>query len=377
MRRADRDRLANAYPSGSRTEESFAVALGVHLPHAAKLEAAIVRDLDPATFGVGWWSAYPALGDKRRILIGDYLAVSTASIETNLVEAQLHLFELLDYWEQQNARMADAVVVDPQSGTVRVKFPKPTCPLDGLPDASSALHVAGFFRAINSALDCLGAAIVGVAALNLSIVTTDFDKARTNLTSKANKANDPRQAFNAKVDELIGKAGPEGWLTWTAKFRHMLLHRARRLQDGSLEQRKPVLLGPDGNPVLRADVVPHLPSEPARSDIDAFRDHTVERYLSEHASETVHGILKSAVFLIDGIAEQLCVLWEDRKNDPQLLAQPPEQWPKTSVPDPTRFAGYAPELSTVNQITGNDTLVRRLSCAAIADAQRHRWDTFS
>jgi hypothetical protein len=377
MRRSDLERLRQPYPPNDTAESRFPKALGVHVQHALTLETALLDDLDPVAFGIGWWSTYSALGDKRRILVGDYLITSVASIPTNLVEADLHLRELLEAWDQQNAQMADAIAVVLATGRPRIRHPRETCAADRLADAMSTLHVAGFFRAINSALDCLGAAIIGVAGLNLPIVTSDFDKAKTNLVSKAKLAGDPRQALNVRLDDLIAQAGPPGWLTWTTKFRHMLLHRARRLQDGELVQRKPVLHGPTGTVVPRADVVPHLPSEPARSDIDAFRDTALERYLGEHSSETVHGVLKSTVFVIDGATEALGTLWAQRKANPQLFEQPAAQWLRTDIPDPVGFMGYAPRASTATLAAANESLIRRLTCAALGDDDRQKWATFT
>jgi hypothetical protein len=376
MRRSDLDSLAKPYAAGGSAEEQFAEALGVYVQHAAALETAVLRDLDPTVFGVGWWAGYAALGDKRRILIGDYLVTSIPSIQTNLVEARLHLLALLETWEQQSTQMADSIVPDP-THRFRIRHPERLSAADGLPDAMSSLHVAGFFRAINSALDCLGAAIVGVAALDLNIVKTDYDKARTNLASKAKVAGDLRQTLDAKVDALVAQAGPPGWLAWTTKFRHMLLHRARRLQVGTMQQRRPPLLGPDGRVVVRADLVPHLTTEPGRSDVDALRDISIQHYLGEHASETVHGVLKSTVFLIDGAADALCQLWEDRKKNPHLLEQPAKQWPDTAIPAAVGFAGYAPKSQSANVASANDALLKRLTCAALGDSVRHRWNNFT
>jgi hypothetical protein len=376
MRKSDLKRLEEPYVPGASADDQFSKALGVYVQHAAALEAAVVGDLDQTVFGIGWWAGYTALGDKRRILVGDYLATAVPSIQTNLNEAQLHLLDLLEAWDQQNAQMADAIVPDPIHG-IRVRHPKLQSAVDSLPNARSAQHVAGVFRAINSALDCLGAAIVGVAALELNIVKTDYDQAKTNLVSRAKVAGDPRQPLNAKLDALVATVGPPGWLTWTTKFRHMLLHRGRRLQDGSLQPRVPPLLGPDGKKLLRADVVPHLTREPGRSDIDAFRDTSVERYLGEHATETMHGVLKSTVLFIDGATEELCTLWAVRKKKPQMLEQPVKQWPDTAIPAPIGFDGYVPISYKPAVAAANETLMTRLTSAALGDLERHRWSNFT
>jgi hypothetical protein len=48
------------------------------------------------------------------------------------------------------------------------------------------LHRVGFFRAIAGALDCIGAAVVGVAALPTSILRADLAKARAELSKISN-----------------------------------------------------------------------------------------------------------------------------------------------------------------------------------------------
>jgi hypothetical protein len=156
MRRQETELLNTPYEDTSGdVGERFAKALGVQLPCVRALAAELFGDLDPKVFGIGWWTAYPSLGDKRR-MIGDYLNGSIESIEMNLTEAKLHLFELLDWWERQNTLMSDAVTFDTRTGSLRISHPEQTSPAVQLPGAMCTLHTAGFFRALNSALDCLG-----------------------------------------------------------------------------------------------------------------------------------------------------------------------------------------------------------------------------
>ncbi len=302
MRRQEIELLNRSYDDESGdVGDRFARALSIDLPNVRALATDLFADLDPKVFGIGWWTSYPNLGDKRRILIGDYLNVSVDSIEMNLTEAKLHLFELLDWWERQNTLMADAIVRDQRTGNLTLCHPRQTSPAVRLPGAMCTLHTAGFFRALNSALDCLGAVLTGVAALPLAIVKCDLAKARTNLASKLNDQADPRAELARRFQELADKAGPAGWLEWITQFRHMLLHRARRLQAGELVQRNPPLYGPDNQLVPRADAVPFLASEPAWSEVDVVRAAAESDLLHEHASETAHGALASTIFLVDGV----------------------------------------------------------------------------
>jgi len=140
-------------------------ALDAALPTILELRDEIFRDLDDRVFGVGWWAPHP--GISRRILISDYLCEATLSIQKNVTEAALHLLELLDFTEQENSFMADAVVRTPRG--IAVATPPAISAKDELPVVMSDLHSAGFFRAAVGALDCLGASIVGITALPIPI----------------------------------------------------------------------------------------------------------------------------------------------------------------------------------------------------------------
>jgi hypothetical protein len=120
MRRQEAELFNRPYEHASGdVGERFASALGIELLGVRALASEVFGDLDPNVFGIGWWSAYPNLGDKRRILIGDYLYCSIDSIELNLTEAKLHLLELLDWWERQSILIADAVAPDPRTGELK------------------------------------------------------------------------------------------------------------------------------------------------------------------------------------------------------------------------------------------------------------------
>jgi hypothetical protein len=295
----------------------------------------------------------------------------------NLTEAKLHLFELLEWWERQNTLMADAVVLDPTTGDLRISHPHQISPAVRLPGAMCTLHIAGFFRALNSALDGLGAVMTGVAGLPLAIVKVDLQKARTNLSRKLNDRADPRAELARRFQELAGKAGPAGWLDWVTQFRHMLLHRARRLQAGELVPRSPALFGPNNQPLPRADAVPFLASEPGWSDVDVVRAAVKSDVLHEHASETAHGALASTIFLIDEVCCALHEFWTARKTQPTLVEQPPSQWPSTDVPPSIGFSGYSSRSFGQGHMAASPSYVHRLRCAALSVDNVHRWQTFT
>ena len=89
-----------------------------------------------------------------------------------------------------------------RQGRPSVKMPERNKPADDLPHLMAALHIAGFFRAVGSALDCLGGAIIGVLALPASILKADIDKAMSSLDRVKNPVTDGERVQIAFRTEL-------------------------------------------------------------------------------------------------------------------------------------------------------------------------------
>lgn len=179
---SDRNKLRTPYPAADQNREGrFANALGLTIQEVTMLQEAIFSDLDAQELGIGWWAPYP--DDARRILISDHLYLCVTSVHTNLIEAKLHLFELDDAWQQRNDLFADTLTF--RGGQFFFRRPPVVSPADELSLHLTNLHTAGFFRALGGALDCLGAAIIGVAALPEGILKSDFNIARRRLPQTA------------------------------------------------------------------------------------------------------------------------------------------------------------------------------------------------
>lgn len=378
MRREDLDHLNRPYPARGRPERRLGEALGVALPAVADLHDTIAVDLDERIYGVGWWAPHP--GTSRRILISDHLIQCTVSIPRNLVEARLHLLEASDCWERESDFVANAASLG-RDGQLQLRLPPRVKPLDDLPHALASLHVAGFFRAVIAALDCLGASIVGVLALPVRILRADLKTAQDAL-AKIDPGSSPGAELQTSVattlDALAAEAGPPGWLDWTMAFRHMLVHRARRLQFTQLRPRTSIL-GPDGRPVLRLEALQHLSRDPGLSDIEALLGRDRQNLvLTERAETTLGSVLMSTIRLVDGAAGHLLEAWRRRSSDPALLAQPREQWPDVPSSPLSDFPGYAPGSIDVDPgiLIGGPDMPRRLITAALTDNQRDEWQRF-
>lgn len=378
MLRGDLQRLSEPYPTrNDHPDKWLADRLAVAVPNVDALASEILSDLDPKIFGVGWWAT--GLDTRRRIFIGDCLYQAVSSIGANLIEARLHLLELAAAYDDQNRMMANAVSIDEATRQPRVRHPRPQNATEQIPGPLSTLHAIGSARALNSALDCLGAAIVGVGALPVDIQRASFGSALFFLRGRdrRHQPNSHQLELLATVDTHTAQAGPRGWLEWLQRFRHMAVHRGRRLSGGHLVPRRPALLDANGRTIIRVDVVPVLPSEPEWCDVQAFLGERKVQ-LAEPALTTLTGLLDSVLRFAEAVSADLLILWRRRRLEPTLLAQPGEQWPDLGPPRATNFEGYAPGSAPADatSIVGSEDLIRRLEAAALADGAREQWPNF-
>ena len=379
MRAADLARLSEPYPENDDPPDSAAVtALGMELPNLTLLETNIFADFsEQPPYGIGWWA--PAPGASRRILIADQLYCCVASVAGNMTEAALHWLEYLDASDRDSERFVDAVKME--NGRPTMTAPRPRCPLDQLAPELIRIHYAGIIRALASALDCLAGVIIGVTALPLNILRADFGKVRTGLGKISGATNDGARMqaqFAAHLEASIADTGPPGWLDWTLDLRNMLVHRGRRIEYGQFVPRTPALYGADGQPVLRAQRVAHLPRDPGRSDVEVFLDAPWTLVLTEGSEQTLQGLINSTKALLEATAKDLLEFWHWRRSHPASLRQPVAQWQQGRSTHSTGFNGYAPsklELAPGMAIM-HPVAARRIHSAALDDPARPQWATF-
>lgn len=372
MRQEDISRLNEPYPT-ERTDRDrrFHSALGADVPSAAVLAAEILNDLDTTTFGISWWGSL--LPDHERILISDYLYQCAAGIELNLVEAQLHYLEWLDTRDKQNERIADMAHIT-NAGELVQKHPTSTKAMDDMPNNLEKVHVCGFFRAIGSAFDCLGAAIVAVLGLPVSIRKADINNAKTALGRLVDDGTPSARLkieFRDFLDDVIQKTGPEDWFDWTTQYRNMFVHRGRRLMMNHLTGRLPVLYDIRGLPIPRMTTTFHLAKYPDKSEVEATL--LGPTMLNEDASVTLEGVFKSSRDLLEIVCERLVGIWNQRRNDPALISQPLSQW--NAVAKKCAFGGYNPEtpLLPMQVVMLNPNSCRRMFASSTDDQHRSLW----
>lgn len=378
MRQNDLERLSREYDPNEPPAGRLARALGIDLPNWRALRDQIFSDLDEQRFGIGWWA--PHLDTQRRILISDYLFVCADSVETNMIEAKLHLLEATDFWERENELYARSVTIGPGG---QIRSPVRRCPIDDIQARMPRLHAVGVVRALASALDCFGAVIVGVAALPEEILRAGFGRARRALGRVAD-SSPGAQAQRTLCEQLkraIAEAGPSGWPEWLMDLRNMYVHRGRRLDNPLLRRVPSGIIGPDGRSVIRPDRVPLLPRNPGWSDVQVFLKFARDRpvVLTENAEVTLRGVLESTARLLDQGGKLLLELWSRRRADPQLLPQPSKQWPRIEPAGTSGFDGYAPSSVPVqpSAVATHPDVVRRLKAAALSEHDRRaQWSSF-
>ncbi|HLG13040.1 MAG TPA: hypothetical protein VJH03_00740 [Blastocatellia bacterium] len=375
MRQEEIDTLNVPYtiPKGTKVDRRFHSSIGADVPSAAKLAKEIVDDLDTNSFGVSWWKSLPT---EERILISDYLYQCADAIEANLVEAKLHYFEWLDARKRGNERIVDSVSTD-AAGELRFKMPPATRPLDDLPNKLQTLHICGFFRAVGSSLDCLGAVIIGVLGLPTSLRRCDISKARTALskvTSSATAGAQLQADFRDFFEQVRVATGVQDWLEWTDQYRNMFVHRGRRMAYPQIVSQDVVLFDSNGQVIPRSTSTLHLAKYPDRSEIEALIK-SKDVLLNEDAEVTLNGIFKSCRELDEHTCERLLAVWKERRNNPALIEQPADQWDnKIRSCD---FNGYEPnsEQLRADAMIGGSVLFKRMLSASVDDDHRGLWTT--
>jgi len=358
------------YPDGEAAARHLEEIVGLDLKAVRELASELRGDLDPTRFGIGWWSPDP--DDKRRILISDYLVQSANGIVINQMNAALHFLEYLDSFEQIENRVAHAMSAD---GTF--VHPKPKRPLDIMPERYLDAHLAGFFRALGSTLDCLSAVAIGVLGIPTKILTADFARLRRwfQSPSSGTAPRHPKQTdFGRQLEAIIERAGPAGWADWVDSYRNMLVHRARRWSLTVFKE-EAHLVDARGIPVRRLVATPALPMDPSKSDIQAMVDDVLP-VLREDGRKTAWGAFCSIRYLVDEASKSLCESWRERRSNPALIRQPRAEWPEVEAPRPSVFQGYESKKMEINMtaLMTDPSAPRRLQAAAITSEQRPLWD---
>jgi hypothetical protein len=371
MRQEEINRLSEPYTNSKEDiDRRFHSSIGADVPHASELVEKILNDLDERTFGVLWWKS---LYDEERILISDYLYQCVDGIEKNLAEAKLHYFGWLDARDKQNERIRN-IISRNSYGDLERKMPASIAPIDDLPNRLEGLHLCGFFRAIGSSLDCLGAAIIGVLGLPTSLRKSDIgiaERALAKITVPRNSGEQIQFDFKTFLETVKRDSGPEDWFEWTMQYRHMFVHRGRRISYNQLKPREVLLLDHMERVIPLATSSLHLATHPDKSDAEALIKNKI--VLNEDADITFNGVFKSCREMLETVSERLVSIWQERRANPTLIEQPIAQW--NSLFKACKFTGYITEAEPIgaDEMIGHPVLRHRMLSASVDDAHRSLW----
>ena len=371
MRDEDIKRLSEPYEnSRADNDRRFHSALGADVPSAGTLIREIFNDLSETSLGVCWWSSTPV---HERALISDYLYQCAFAIEGNLAEAKLHYLEFLHARQRHDKRIADAVSVG-FDGKPFYKHPPALTPMDDLINKLEGMHVCGFFQAIGSTLDCLGAVIIGVFGLPTRLRISDVSKAERalhRLPSNGTPGNKMQLDFKDFFISVKSSTGVPGWLEFSDRYRNMFIHRGRRITYNSMTPRPSLILDKDGQHSVITSTTMHLVREPDKSDAEGMIRRNVA--MNEDADTTLSGIYKSCRDMEEAICERLVEIWKARRADPSLIEQPASQWEANIRM--CNFNGYDPTAPPLryDEIHNSHVLLHRfVSCGAV-DSKSAVW----
>lgn len=361
MRTEDIKRLKSRYSTVLAGGPDVRLAEFTDLPMSNIIELGdqILNDLSPETLGIGWWQ--DQLDEASRIAVSDHLLACVRAIGSNLLEAYASLLEYRHVIEEFDAFLQRGV-----RGLRSYQMPSPRGPYDDLVAVREEAHVAGVVRALGSALDCLGGAIVGVAWLPVNIVRADYGRAQSALVAtRRTNPHDHRVALADSLERIFDGAGPAGWLIWLTGLRNTIVHRGRRVTtiSSSIE---PVA---HGRPRLVNTRL--LPASPGLTEVEAWTAEGgfVGSVLAEPAEVTLEQSIRSTAQAVNSGCGALLQLWQERRTNPALGPQPASQYSLPAEGALARFAGFAPTRDLTSNPRGfgaADESLRRLRAAGLA-----------
>lgn len=267
-----------------------AATLGLSTAAVRDLAAQLIGDLREDAWG---FEQFAEIEDVvQRAVCSDQLYGAADAIATNLIEAALHLREF-------RTLLGNGVV-------------PPKTVEDMLEHAVFDLHVAGFFRAFGTSLDCLAAVATGILRIPKSIQRASL---RPLLDDPGN-----HEGWRNFRGRLTRDDADEGWLGWALELRHALMHRARHVS--MLLSRPgrvvPVVIGEERDPMEFARFEYFFSRRPWLPDLAhlAGEPPLKANVLHEPAHETMSELLRELNALLDAVCVWLKAEWEGGSSVP-------------------------------------------------------------
>lgn len=332
--------------------------LGIRCDEAFALREQLDADFSVADRG------FPQLADitdeRDRAIASDLIASSMRAVVENLLEARLH--------QDRVTATLQGGVRHPRASSIQADLQR---------GAEIDMDIAGWGRALCSALDCLAAVAIGILRVPLSIQRAALSHLN-NLPDLMSKATGSQQrVWQDLVDLLDRHKGtyPTGWFDWLIATRNLQIHRARQVRiflarpddTDSPKLAVPIELLAE----LRVESVTFdlfLRRRPEVCDMQDLIEVTraQDLWINEPAGTTLPGVFLVTNDLTEEFSRFLLEQWRAIGGPSGDFPAPLSKWElPPGLPD--GFEGVAPRgdefAPSGSQIRGNPALATRLELA--------------
>lgn len=292
---------------GDRERAKFA-AVGLVIPHTDELAGRLHDDFSVDDYG---YARFDAIEDRfvRACASARVLAAITG-VGANLLEVRTH--------EHHVHR-----IVGPNGMPY---LDRPSTVAEDLQRDELNLHIAGAFRAVGSALDCMAAVVIGVARLPTSIERADLlDVLHLDIGRAVNRVpgigNRQVELWDSamRTTSEINADPVEGWLDWALQMRNALTHRGRNLnkflmRDSGLRTQVFIESRDIDKPFKLMRYEPHLDAKPWLTDVQANVEaaHTeTPLLLAESAPVTLTKMREATIRGCESLSSWALGAWGD------------------------------------------------------------------
>jgi hypothetical protein len=330
----------------------------------------LLADLDTEFGGFKSWQGH--LDQRRVILIADYLISVARQVRQGLEACAVHRANLSDKWTSHSFNLQRRLKAQTGSSDsflwLNESERKRMVEIDN--------EIKGFFVESGTLLDSLGAAFVGVAAIQRPIVESSWtavEKAPNWLGQRSKFLEDPGTSGRSIQEDVIQNLqsvipdASSDWLNWTLDMRNALVHRGIRMKFTHLY----------GDRQRGIKFAYWLPRNPKFSDAEAFArgNNPVDIYIQEHAGDVVNLVWQNMQHLVQGFISALSELWARRVGNPTTLVQPGQQWPSLELTEARSFVGTGSgkSVKVEGSVRVNPTDALRFQAAQLLDADNSIW----
>jgi hypothetical protein len=341
---------------------------------ATRLYEEMLDDLDTEFYGFGWWQGYM---DQRRIaLISEYLIASVIGVRDAISDAAFCFKEWTeqkyadDTWVRQTLKALGSGASD--QDVLRALHRRGNNKKRETRIKLASEHV---FYHLAQSLDRLAAVVIGVTALNTSILRADWSQVGSVAKFRKAQSDSKRQGqppegatlqadVRVKLLEIVEQAGPTDWLNWVDGMRNTHSHRAPKismiLTHRQSKKELPRLI----------TLLERQPRWALTEELVGGKGESLEDVWLMRDPRGIHaGCVRSIALVMKEALTLLIDVWQRRKADPTLLLQPAGQWSKVLEEPLLAFDGYGEPIPTpaAGTIRVSPDTGRRMQASGIFD----------